>query len=54
LFSKDISELLGVSLRTAQRILQELRLLLHKEKHQGITVKEFAKHVGICPSEIVL
>lgn len=52
--ARDIATLTGFSLRKAQRIVQELRYVLGKEKHQRITIKDFAKHMGIEPAEIIL
>lgn len=54
IYPRDISSLTGYSLRKAQRILQELRYLLGKEKHQKISIKDYAKHMGIEPGDIVL
>lgn len=54
ILSKDVSTLTGYSLRKAQRLIQELQYLLNKSKHQKLTIKEFAKHMGIEPAEIVL
>ena len=54
ILTRDICILTGFSLKKAQRLIQELRYLLHKEKHQMVTVKEFAEYMGIDPDEIVL
>ena len=54
IYPSDICTLMGYSLRQAQRLVQELRYLLRKERHQKLTIKEYAKHMGIEPADIVL
>jgi len=54
ILTRDICILTGFSLRKAQRLIQELRYLLHKEKYQQVTIKEFAEYMGVDPAEIVL
>jgi hypothetical protein len=54
IYPKDICNLTGYSLRKAQRFVQELCYLLKKKKHQKLTIKEYAEHMGIEPAEIVL
>lgn len=54
IYPSDICALMGYSLRQAQRLVQELRYLLNKKRHQKLTVKEYAEHMGIEPAEIVL
>ncbi|TCC91741.1 hypothetical protein EZ428_08270 [Pedobacter frigiditerrae] len=46
-YPKDVSTLTGKSIRNAQKILQDLRFLLKKEKNQFITIAEFATYSGI-------
>jgi len=46
-YPKDVSTLTGKSVRNAQRILQDLKFLLKKEKNQFITIAEFAAYSGI-------
>lgn len=54
ILTRDICILTGFSLRKAQRLVQDMRDHLNKEKHQRVTVKEFATYMGIDPEEIVL
>ena len=44
--TKDVCRLTGFSLRKAQMILFGLRDSQKKEKHQLITVKDFATYMG--------
>lgn len=46
-YPKDVSTLTGKSVRNAQRILQDLKFILKKEKNQFITIAEFAAYSGI-------
>lgn len=39
--------ILGTSLRKAQYLMQTIRYVLKKEKHQCITVRELAAYLGI-------
>ncbi|MEJ5961358.1 hypothetical protein [Pedobacter immunditicola] len=54
ILTRDICSLMGCSLRKAQRLVQEMQFVFGKEKYQKLTIKEFAKHMGIAPAEIVL
>jgi hypothetical protein len=49
LHTSDIQRVLGVSVRTAQRRMQELKKKMGKEKHHLITFSEFMRyyHVNI-------
>lgn len=46
-YPKDVSVLTGKSIRNAQKMLQDLRFLLKKNKNQFITITEFAAYSGI-------
>lgn len=51
---KDISIITGLCLRSSQRLLQHLRALLNKLKHQRVTVKEVADYLGIPHEDLIL
>lgn len=53
-YPKDVCDITGKSLRYAQQVLQDLRFLLKKEKHQVITKKELATYLNMDPDEITL
>jgi hypothetical protein len=43
----EVAAILGIHLRSAQRLLQDLRESLGKEPKSYISIKEFAKHVQL-------
>ena len=45
--AKDVARITGYSERYGQQVLQELKLRLHKKKHQFITKQELADYLGI-------
>ena len=47
IYPKDIQRITGKSERTGRRILDRIREQKGKEKHQLITVSEFAHYTGI-------
>ncbi|WKK79398.1 hypothetical protein [Marivirga arenosa] len=47
IYPKDIQRITGKSERTGRRILEKIRERKGKEKHQLITVAEFADYTGI-------
>ena len=47
IYPKDVSLLRGKSLRHAQMMLKNLKLLLGKDKFQYVTIEEFADYYGI-------
>jgi len=47
IYPKDIQRITGKSERTGRRILDRIRELKGKDKHQLITVSEFANYTGI-------
>jgi len=47
IYSKDIAILTGKSLRYGQQVLQNIRFALKKEKHELITIYEYAEYSNI-------
>ncbi|ADR21226.1 hypothetical protein MATR_11450 [Marivirga tractuosa] len=47
IYPKDIQRITGKSERTGRRLLEKIRERRGKEKHQMITVSEFADYTGI-------
>jgi hypothetical protein len=47
IYPKDVQRITGKSERTGRRILERIREVHGKEKHQLITVKEFSSYIGI-------
>lgn len=47
IYPKDIQRITGKSERTGRRILERIRKVNGKEKHQLITVSEFSNYIGI-------
>ena len=47
IYPKDIQRITGKSERTGRRILDRIREQKGKEKHQLITISEFADYTGI-------
>ncbi|WEK20920.1 MAG: hypothetical protein P0Y49_07190 [Candidatus Pedobacter colombiensis] len=43
----DVCKITGKKIRYAQQLLKDLREILNKKKHQLITKKELADHLGI-------
>jgi len=52
--TKDLMDFLGVSIRTAQYMMQNIRFVLKKEKHQCVSFRELAWYLGIDEDLIVL
>ena len=46
-FPKDVMQSTGLGDRYAQKLLQDLKNRLNKQKHQLITKQELADHLGI-------
>jgi len=46
-FPKDVMRITGLGARYAQKLLQDLRKLLNKKKHQAVTKYELADYLGI-------
>ncbi len=53
-FPKDVVRITGLSLRKAQSLLQNIRFLYSKKKHQYVTIKEFCNYTGIDEDSIKL
>ena len=47
IFPRDIQNITGVKDRTARLILQRVRLVYNKSKHEFVTIAEFAAATGI-------
>jgi hypothetical protein len=45
--TKDLVILIGTSIRKAQYLMQNIRYVLKKEKHQCVSIKELAWYLGI-------
>lgn len=45
--ANEISLILGVSIRQAQRYRQQILKELGKKRHQAVTHEEFSEHAGI-------
>ncbi|HMI05441.1 MAG TPA: hypothetical protein VK541_23335 [Pedobacter sp.] len=43
----DVCKITGKKIRYAQQLLKDLREILNKKRHQLITKKELADHLGI-------
>ena len=46
-FPKDVARITGMGDRYSQKLLQELKTILNKKKHQFITKQELADYLGI-------
>jgi ATP:corrinoid adenosyltransferase len=46
IYPKDVQRITGKSYRQSLRILQQIRNVLRKEKHQIVTVDEFCSFMG--------
>jgi len=47
IYAKDLMIILRSSLRRAQSVMQNIRFVLKKEKHQCVSVRELAWYLGI-------
>jgi hypothetical protein len=45
--SKDLMVIIGISIRKAQYLMQNIRYVLKKEKHHCVSIKELAWYLGI-------
>ena len=48
----DITKILGINIRTAQRLLQSIREELGRKKKDYISIKEFAQYVHLGEDEV--
>ncbi len=53
IYSADVVVLTRKSERHAQQVLQHIRLLLGKERCQGVTVAEYADYMGTTVEEVL-
>ena len=49
----DITKVLGVNIRTAQRLLQTIREELGRKKKDYVSIKEFADYVHLAEEKII-
>jgi len=47
IYPSDLSKILGINIRSAQRLLRHIKVVLKKEKHQFVTKQELAKYLDI-------
>ena len=47
IYSKDVELITGRKHRTACTMLQQIRRVLGKEKHQFVTIAEFCQYFGL-------
>jgi len=47
IYSKDVSTLLGISLRHAERLMNDIKLAFGKQKKHCVTIKEFCDYKGL-------
>jgi hypothetical protein len=52
IYAKDVSNITGVSKRTAWNLLSRIKKKYHKKKGQFVTVKEFSEFTGIAEDDI--
>jgi hypothetical protein len=50
--TNDITKILGINIRTAQRLLQTIREELGRKKKDYVSIKEFADYVHLGEEEI--
>ena len=51
---KDVQRITGRSERFGRQLLADIKCVLGKEKHQFVTVYEFASYCGLDPEEVSL
>jgi hypothetical protein len=47
IYPRDVVNIIGCKIRTAQRLIQTMRTVFEKEEFQFITVQEFSFFTGI-------
>ncbi len=52
IYTKDIMQFTGKSHRTCQTILSKIKRLYGKQRHQHITIREFADYMNIRMEDI--
>jgi len=50
--TNDITKILGINIRTAQRLLQTIREELGRKKKDYVSIKEFAQYVHLGEEEV--
>lgn len=50
--TNDITKILGINIRTAQRLLQTIREELGRKKKDYVSIKEFAQYVHLGEDEV--
>jgi hypothetical protein len=48
----DITVVLGINIRTAQRLLQTIRETLGRRKNEYVSIKEFAEYVHLKEEDV--
>lgn len=50
--TNDITKILGINIRTAQRLLQSIRESLGRKKKDYVSIREFAEYVHLGEDEV--
>jgi transposase-like protein len=50
--TNDITKILGINIRTAQRLLQTIREELGRNKKDYVSIREFAQYVNLAEEEV--
>jgi transposase-like protein len=50
--TNDITKILGINIRTAQRLLQSIRESLGRKKKDYVSIREFADYVHLSEAEV--
>lgn len=50
--TNDITKILGINIRTAQRLLQSIRESLGRKKKDYVSIREFADYVHLSEEEV--
>lgn len=45
IYPKDVQIITGRSLRYCQELIKDIKMLLQKERHQTVTIKEFCDYM---------
>ncbi|WP_028295896.1 hypothetical protein [Olivibacter sitiensis] len=53
IYASDISLITGKSHRQALRLLKDIHFVLGKQKHQPVTIREFAEYMGLEVEELM-
>jgi hypothetical protein len=51
--TNDITKVLGINIRTAQRLLQSIREELGRKKKDYVSIKEFADYVHLAEEKVI-